>query len=38
MVGELGAVIEGDTATHREGQRAEEFSKFFHYGSAALLG
>ena len=36
MVGELGAVIEGDSATHRGGQWTEEFSKFFHYRFSRL--
>ena len=36
MVGELGAVIEGDTATHRGGQWTEEFNKFFHYRLSRL--
>ena len=36
MVGELGAGIEGETATHRGGQWTEEFSKFFHYRFSRL--
>src|SRR5215207_1135273 len=30
-IGELGAIIESDTATHRAGERTQEFGEFFHY-------
>ena len=38
MVGELGAVIEGDTATHTGGQWTEEISKSLHYRFSRLAG
>ena len=36
MVGELGAVIEGDTTTHGAGHQAKEFREFFHNGLSRL--
>src|SRR5512139_2287416 len=36
VIGELGAIIESDTTTHRAGQRTEEFGECFHYRISRL--